>query len=198
MMMDAAAYYDALLAAGQDPVLDPPALKEYMDGWDGDVFLSQLMLSPSSSVLEIGIGTGRLAVRTAPLCGRFLGLDIAPETVACARMHLSGFSHAEALCADFLSYQFSDRFDVVYSSLTWMHIVEKEKALARVAEVLLPGGRFVLSLDKGRETLLEFGEYRVSVYPDSPDATERLLLAAGFESVERITVDRAHILVAVK
>ena len=63
---DVSIHYDLLLAEGQDPVRDPAPLRAYMDKWDGKPFLDALQLSPEKTVLEIGVGTGRLAVRTAP------------------------------------------------------------------------------------------------------------------------------------
>ena len=60
--MDVITHYDLLIAEGNDPVHDPPALKEYMDRWDGSAFLEALQLSTEKTVLEIGVGTGRLAV----------------------------------------------------------------------------------------------------------------------------------------
>ena len=40
-----------------------------------------MQLSKDKTVLEIGVGTGRLAVRTAPLCKGFYGIDISTEMV---------------------------------------------------------------------------------------------------------------------
>lgn len=74
-------HYDKLIDENNDPVHDPEPLKAYMDKWDGNEFLSSLKLNKQSSVLEICVGTGRLAVRTAPLCRRFCGIDISPKTI---------------------------------------------------------------------------------------------------------------------
>lgn len=55
-------HYDALIDENSDPVRDPVPLKAYMDKWDGEAFIEVLQLSPDKSVLEVGVGTGRLAV----------------------------------------------------------------------------------------------------------------------------------------
>ena len=198
MSITVAAYYDALLAEGQDPVLDPPVLKSYMDGWDGENFIRQMQLSPTASVLELGVGTGRLAVRVAPRCGRFLGVDIAPKTVERARTHLAPLENAAVLCADFLTYPFAERFDIVYSSLTWMHIEQKAMALERVAELLAPGGRFLLSTDKSKDREIVFGEKRIAVFPDDPKETERSLLSSGLSLIGILETERAYVFVAKK
>lgn len=198
MSITVAAYYDALLAEGQDPVLDPPVLKSYMDGWDGEVFLEKMHIAPTFSVLEVGVGTGRLAVRVAPLCGRFLGVDIAPKTVERARTHLASFENAAVLCADFLTYPFSEQFDIVYSSLTWMHIEQKAAAFQKVAELLAPDGRFLLSIDKSTDREIVFGERRIAVFPDDFKETERLILFSGLSLIETLETERAYLFMAKK
>lgn len=52
-------HYDTLIDENDDPTQDLPPLREYMDQWDGEPFLSALALSPDKCVLEIGVGTGR-------------------------------------------------------------------------------------------------------------------------------------------
>ncbi len=38
-------------------------------------------LTPIKSVLEIGIGTGRIAAKVAPFCLKLSGIDISPKTI---------------------------------------------------------------------------------------------------------------------
>ena len=59
-------HYDRLIEEGNDPVGDPEPLRAYMDKWDGQPFIDALELSKDKTILEIGVGTGRLAVRTVP------------------------------------------------------------------------------------------------------------------------------------
>ena len=83
-------HYDLLIDENNDPVHDPKPLQDYMDKWDGQNFIDKMELNKDKSVLEIGVGTGRLAVRVAPLCGRFYGVDISPKTIERAKENLSG------------------------------------------------------------------------------------------------------------
>ncbi len=180
MISKVAEYYDALIDEGNDPVLDPAPLRAYMNRWDGEPFLDLLSLSPRAHVLEIGVGTGRLAVRTAPLCRCFVGIDISKKTVERASLHLSGVRNVRLLCGDFMTYRFDMCFDVVYSSLTFMHIKEKEKAIRKAASLLRPNGRFVLSVDKNESTELVFAKDRkLQIYPDSPDEVLRNIRSSG-------------------
>ena len=70
-MVDIIKHYDLLVDEGNDPFRDPPALQEYMNRWDGQAFLDYMQLDKTKSVLEIVVGTGRLAVRVAPRTADF-------------------------------------------------------------------------------------------------------------------------------
>ena len=175
-----AAHYDALVAEGNDPVYDPPSLRVHMDGWDGAVFMERLALDGTQRVLEIGVGTGRLAVQIAPRCRAFTGIDLSPRTVAHARKNLATLANVRLLEGDFLSYDFEETFDVIESSLTFMHIREKDRAIQKAYALLAPGGRFVLSIDKNQSEWLECGSRRVKLFPDDPEETLKRMKRADF------------------
>ena len=111
-MNEVAKHYDLLIENGNDPVLDSPALSQYMDKWDGQAFIDKMELDKDKTVLEIGIGTGRLAVRVAPLCGELYGVDISSKTIERAKENLADFKNVRLTCADFLSYEFNCTFDI--------------------------------------------------------------------------------------
>ncbi len=193
--MDASvlSHYDFLIEAGNDPVLDPAPLRAHMDGWDGQAFLDAMALDADKSVLEIGVGTGRLAVRVAPHCGVFYGIDLSPKTIERAKEHLHAQKNATLLCADFLEYSFSRTFDVIYASLVFLHLKEKRQALEKVFSLLNQGGIFALSIDKNQSDVLDFGARRLYVYPDDPDKTRALLYEVGFIIAEEKDVEFAHL-----
>ena len=66
-------HYDALIDENNDPFRDPPLLAAYMDKWDGQAFVDLVAPNSRESVLEIGVGTGRLAARVAPRCRMLCG-----------------------------------------------------------------------------------------------------------------------------
>ena len=194
--MDVITHYDLLIDESNDPYRDPPELQRYMDRWDGPAFLAALELSADMEVLEIGVGTGRLAARTAPLCARLTGIDISPKTIGRAVENLADHPNIHLICADFLEYAFQNQFDVIYSSLTTMHIADKAAFLKKSAALLRPGGRLILSLDKNQSTFLDMGTRRLRIYPDTP---ERLLPLLGAVAVtNRIETEFAHILICRK
>ena len=197
-MNDVIRHYDLLIDEGNDPVLDPPELAAYMDGWDGAYFLEQLQLNGAQDVLEVGVGTGRLALRTAPLCRRLMGIDVSPMTIERAWQNLADVPNVHLVCADFLHWQPDERFDVVYSSLTFMHFPDKQRVADQTARLLAPGGRAVISLDKDQSGVIVYGDRRVRVYPDDPQAMSACLERAGLQVTSLQETERAHILTAVK
>ncbi len=180
-----AAHYDALIDEDNDPVLDPPALQTYMAQWDGETFLDMLQLTKEKNVLEIGVGTGRLALQTAPKCNGFYGIDLSSKTIARAKQHLSSFSNVHLIYGDFLSYPFFQTFDVIYATLTFLHIREKQAAFQRVASLLRSGGCFVLSIDKQTSSVLTYGNRKLDIFPDDPKGTAEMLQAAGLHVTQQ-------------
>ncbi len=195
---DVIRHYDLLIAENNDPVRDPKSLKDYMDKWDGQVFIDKMKLDKDKSVLEIGVGTGRLAVKTAILCKDYCGIDISPKTIYRAKENLANYKNVKLICDNFLSHHFKSLYDVVYSSLTFMHIHEKQNAINKVACLLKNGGRFVLSIDKSQEDFIDMGTRKITIFPDSPTEIKNCILNANLDLVECFDTELAHIFVAKK
>ena len=191
-------HYDLLVKENNDPVRDSQPLREYMDKWDGQEFIDEMELDKAKSVLEVGVGTGRLAVRVAPLCGKFCGIDISPKTVEKAEENLSGYKNATLICGDFLNFRFDRYFDIIYSSLTFMHIKDKRGAVNKIARLLNHGGRFILSLDKNKSEFIDTGTSRIKIYPDDPDTLEEYIKGAGLTALRRYETEHAFIIVSAK
>ena len=195
---DVIRHYDALIDENNDPVHDPAPLKTHMDKWDGQAFVDEIQLSMDKDVLEVGVGTGRLAVKVAPNCRKFYGIDISIKTVERAKENLREFSNIYLICGDYLTHQFDKTFDVIYSSLTFMHIWDKQAAIQKIADLLTPGGRFVLSISKSQQTEIDYGTRKVPVYPDTTEETMDLLTEAGLSIEKQFETEFAVIFAAVK
>jgi ubiquinone/menaquinone biosynthesis C-methylase UbiE len=191
-------HYDTLIDENNDPVRDIQIMREYMDKWDGQVFIDELQLSKDKSVLEIGVGTGRLAVKTVPQCGKFTGIDISPKTIYRAKENLTDLPSVMLICDDFMLHKFDEQFDVIYSSLTFMHISDKLTAINKVAGLLAPYGRFVLSIDKNQEEFIDAGFSKVKVYPDNPDEICGYLKAACLKIEKQFETEFAVVVVTKK
>lgn len=193
---DVIIHYDTLIDLNNDPVHDPEPLKEHMDKWDGAFFIEKLNLQDNDSVLEIGVGTGRLAVRVAPYCHKFYGIDVSPKTIERATLNLSAYHNCTFICGDFLDYNFENAFHVIYSSLTFMHIENKLNAIQKVFSLLTKPGRFVLSIDKNQKEYIDIGVCKTKVFPDNPEHIINCLKVAGFSSIEQYEREFSYILVA--
>ena len=191
-------HYDALIDENNDPVHDPEPLKKHMDGWDGDIFIDALEITNEKNVLEIGVGTGRLAVKVAPLCKSFFGIDLSPKTIARAKENLSEFENVSLICDDFLTHESDQTFDMIYSSLTFMHIKEKQAAIEKAVRLLKENGRFVLSIDKSQTTVLEYGKRKIEIYPDRPEVIAEYMKAAGLTKIEIEKTEFAYIIISEK
>lgn len=108
-------------------------------------------IAPGAFVLEVGCGTGDVALAARPLAGaagRVIGIDPSPGMLAVARAKAA----RAALAVDFhlgvieaLAFP-AHTFDLVLSSLMMHHLPEELKiqGLAEIARVLKPGGRLVV------------------------------------------------------
>lgn len=193
-----AKHYDILINEGNDPVHDPEPLKAYMDKWDGQAFIDKMQLSNDKTVLEIGVGTGRLAVRTAPLCKVFYGIDISLETIKGAQKNLEQYQNVNLICDDFMTYYFNLTFDVIYSSLTFMHIKDKQSAINKVRELLKNGGLFVLSTDKNQDKFIDIGSNKIEVYPDTAEEILQCINNSEMKLLEHYETEFANVFVCKK
>lgn len=198
MNTDVVTHYDLLIDEGNDPVNDPKSLQKYMDKWDGQPFIDALCLDKTKSVLEIGVGTGRLAIRIAPLCKHFTGVDISPKTIEKAYQHLKKNNNVTLICGDYTTHNFDTNYDVIYSSLTWMHIQNKQFAIDKTVDLLNAAGRFVLSISKDQSNAIDFGTRKIAIYPDNPESTETGIKNSGLVIVRKIQTENAYIFISEK
>ena len=169
-----------------------------MDKWDGRQFIDSLQLIKEKSVLEVGVGTGRLAVRTAPECREFFGIDISPKTVKRAKENLKKQTNVTLVCGGFMSYEFGRKFDVIYSSLTFMHIKDKQAAINKVKSLLNDGGRFVLSVDKNQSDTIDYGTRKIKIYPDNKEDIVKYITQSGMSLIKVFETEFAEIFAAAK
>jgi SAM-dependent methyltransferase len=175
-------HYERCIDEGHDPCEDGPLLQRYMARWDGPRFFELLGDLRNKSILEVGVGTGRLAQHILRRGGRrFTGIDISPKTVERARQNLSGYSNAELLLADAGEFVRPAAYHAAYSVLTFMHIADKERALRNMVTSLRPGGVIVISVDHS-DPWLDFGDRMVRLYPATVDAYVGWLTSLGCET----------------
>ena len=196
--MDVKTHYDMLIDENNDPFRDLPELQEYMNTWDGSPFLEALELSKNKSVLEIGVGTGRIAVKVAPCCFKLTGIDISPKTIDRAKDNLKEYGNIFFVCSDFNSHEFEETFDVIYSSLTMMHFKDKATVITKVDKLLNDNGIFCLSIDKNQSEYIDMGTRKIKVYPDNLNNIIPIIGETAMSVVKVIETDNAYIVVSRK
>lgn len=142
-------FFDELAHAGAEH-LDPAYVAAYdrkagVDPSDDVALLRALGLNETSTLVDVGAGTGTFALAAAPLCRRVVAMDISAAmlTILRARAEALGLSNLECVRAGFLSYTHQGApADMVYSRHALHHLpdVWKALALARASAMLRPGG----------------------------------------------------------
>jgi SAM-dependent methyltransferase len=134
--------------------LDPGSVRAYdakagLDPEEELAFLRKHGLDRETTLVDIGAGTGVLALAAAPHCRRVVAVDPSPAMVevARARTAAAGATNVEVVEAGFLTYAHrGGPPELVHSRNALHHLPDFWKALAlrRVHDLLAPGGTLVL------------------------------------------------------
>ncbi len=123
----------------------------FTDGADPE-YVEQILpiavawLEGRESVLDVGCGEGQIARRAVEIgCEKVVGLDPTAGQVAVARRRGGGPAYVRAGAGSLPVA--SATFDAVVACLVFEHIDAVDDALAEIARVLRPGGRFVFFLN---------------------------------------------------
>ena len=191
---------DYIPAAGHDwllPLYDPVLRWLFREGAVKRQLLEQAALRPGHRVLDVGCGTGTLLTMVKAACpeAEVVGLDGDPKALALAQRKTAR-GEVEAKLDEGLAYALpypDASFDRVFSSLVLHHLTHehKQRTLAEILRVLVPGGTFHL-LDFGRpvnawERAVVRIAFRSQEVRDNVEGRLSALLGeAGFEPVEEL------------
>jgi arsenite methyltransferase len=137
------------------PVQDPGAFERKIE-------ITTSRITPQSVVLDIGCGTGSLALRLSPFAAHVHGLDAASEMIGIAQRKARDQGVANV---SFHIGAFDDSFAVFEDAsldgicaYSLLHLLEdREAALRRIHRLLKPGGFFVSSTVCLGESRLPYG-----------------------------------------
>ncbi len=109
-------------------------------------------IQPGDKVLDVGCGTGPLAMEVAPrvgTTGRVFGIDPGDQQIARARLKAARHNLSIEFQVGVIEHlNFPDQtFDAVLSTIMMHHLSDtlKRQGLAEIARVLKPGGRLVIA-----------------------------------------------------
>ena len=188
-----------LPAAGHDWLL--PLYDSFVKLLGGEAarktLLDQATMQPSFRLLDIGCGTGTLAILIKRLHPGVdvVGLDPDPKALARAKRKAERVGISIRLdqgFADELPYE-NASFDRVFSTLMFHHVPvdKKEKALSEVRRVLTPGGHFHM-LDFAGSEATSYGPLARLFHSSNhlKDNSEQRILGlmnrVGFVSCEKV------------
>ncbi len=143
MHADAAFWNNLADRYSRKPVDDP-------DAFDRKIAITKARMTPQDTVLDVGCGTGSLALRLAPTGAQLHGLDISTEMIRIAN------GKAAAKKVDNVTFHtgpFDDTFTAFepasldgICAYSILHLVaDRPAALDRIFRLLKPGGFFISS-----------------------------------------------------
>jgi SAM-dependent methyltransferase len=141
-----------------------------------DSVIQHSRLRPGQQVLDLGTGTGSVAIRAAPLVvpgGTVTAIDISPEMLATARKRIAGLGLSNISFREGRAEQIpalSGQFEAVLASLSLMYVIDRDAAAREIARVLRPGGCFVAAVWGGPEAadIVRFQQLAGSFAPRPP------------------------------
>lgn len=107
------------------------------------------LIKKSGKVLDIGCGTGIPISRFLEKKGfRVTGIDFSSEMIKIARTGVS--EHTQLILADFLDYEFQDKFDgiIAFDSLFHLPLEQQKIAIQKVSSLLNKNGYFLFTAGK--------------------------------------------------
>ena len=103
------------------------------------------LVDASSTVVDLGAGTGQFALTAAARCSRVIAVDVSPAMMTRLRHNVAsrGLANIECVSAGYLTYEHAGPpADLVYSRYALHHLPDfwKAIALSRILDMLRPGG----------------------------------------------------------
>jgi ubiquinone/menaquinone biosynthesis C-methylase UbiE len=146
---------------------------------------SALPLNKGVRALELGCGTGNLAIELEDSLGYILGLDSSREMIKEFLLKISrlGLDDLDAVCADIMSNDLQGDFDLIYSAMALHHMDDIDGVLTRLYSLIAPGGRLLI-IDLYCEDGSFHGSNPVPHNGFNPDTLADWLHEKGFSGIE--------------
>jgi len=120
-------------------------LRTELFGARPELFALLGLLDPSSTVADLGCGTGQFAEAIAPFVKRVVAIDESAAMLRAAKSRLHGVAHAEVRQGTLESLPLDARsVDVAVMSLVLPYVADVVPVLAEARRVLRAGGRLLI------------------------------------------------------
>jgi len=176
-----------------------------------DALLKRAAPRSGEHVLDVGCGTARTTIELAKAVrpGRVVGLDVSGVILDAARKNVAraGIDGVELVLADASTYEFNERYDLMFSQFGVMFFSDPVSAFANLRRALKPDGRVAFACWRTLEEnpwfsvpLAEAKRFAPPPQPMPPDApgplafadakrVERILKEAGFSDITIVPHD---------
>lgn len=136
----AAAFWDNIAESyARKPVADPVAFEK-------KIAITRGFMQPEHVVLDVGCGTGSLALLLAPHAKHVHGFDLSHEMIRIARAKAANTSNVTFHVGDWSAMPFEPETLNGVCAYSLLHLLpDPAAALTRIFRVLQPGGFFVAS-----------------------------------------------------
>jgi SAM-dependent methyltransferase len=122
--------------------------------WPGEIDFYRAMAvdakAQSGQILEIGCGTGRVALQLAQSGVDILGMDLSPAMLAVARQKSPGIPNISWVEGDMQAFDFGKLFDLIivpgHSFQFMLTVADQVSCLDCIRRHLAPGGKLVIHL----------------------------------------------------
>ncbi|MGA5135349.1 SAM-dependent methyltransferase [Streptomyces olivoreticuli] len=171
-----------------------------------DLVTGRLRLEPQQAVLDVGCGSGRVAVRLAEQHAvHVTGITISAHQLRLAQARPEAGDVGSAVSfqyADAMQLPFADAsFDAAYAIESLLHMSDQRAVLAHLARVLRPGGRLVIAdlcrtgplSGEAAQVVAAVCEWFQIASINTADEYRERLHTAGFE-VEGLTDIAEHVI----
>lgn len=164
--------------------------------WDADMvrkedliarILDNAGIRPGINVLDVACGTGVLFPDYLSRgVASVTAIDISPEMT---RRAVEKFPQVAVICGDVEAYPFSRSFDTVMVYNAFPHFPEPQRLVARLAELVQPGGRLSVAHSMSRAALTKHHQRATAVSIELVEAEILAEMMAPWFSVDVVISD---------
>ena len=147
-----------------------------------DAIQKHIPLRGNMRLLDFGAGTGLLTRRLAPFVGSVTAVDASANML---KKLTEVLPNAAIHQGDIMEYEPNEAFDLIVSSMTMHHIQDIDALLAKLYNLLTPGGYIALAdLAEEDGSFHDHGNEGVHHYGFNCDTLKKRAKNAGFEDLK--------------